>query len=287
MTRRAVRARDGAVPRRGAAGRARGRRATAPSSSVTSTHRRRPSTRYADVARRRASTAGLHVHEVTRRGAGGDVRHAGAAGAARGLPAAGRRPRRRAATGRPALLVVLTNVRDPGNAGTVIRGADAAGADAVAGQRRQRRRLQPQGRAVHRRLAVPPAGRRPACPSRRLLGRAARARAAAAGRRRRRARTCCTTSDLAPPHAWVMGNEAWGLHRRCATPATRSCGCRSTAAPSRLNLAMAATVCLYTSAGPRSRRGGVQWIESRSMAVDEEHAEGAHVPSGGTSTSTT
>jgi TrmH family RNA methyltransferase len=26
---------------------------------------------------------------------------------------------------------VLTNVRDPGNAGTVIRGADAAGADAV------------------------------------------------------------------------------------------------------------------------------------------------------------
>jgi len=32
---------------------------------------------------------------------------------------------------RPRLLVILTNVRDPGNAGTVIRGADAAGADAV------------------------------------------------------------------------------------------------------------------------------------------------------------
>src|SRR5665811_2093147 len=32
---------------------------------------------------------------------------------------------------RPRFLVVLTNVRDPGNAGTVIRGADAAGADAV------------------------------------------------------------------------------------------------------------------------------------------------------------
>ena len=30
-----------------------------------------------------------------------------------------------------ALVCVLTNVRDPGNAGTVIRGADAAGADAV------------------------------------------------------------------------------------------------------------------------------------------------------------
>ena len=34
-------------------------------------------------------------------------------------------------TRRPRLLVLLTNVRDPGNAGTVIRGADAAGADAV------------------------------------------------------------------------------------------------------------------------------------------------------------
>ena len=32
---------------------------------------------------------------------------------------------------RPKLLMILTNVRDPGNAGTVIRGADAAGADAV------------------------------------------------------------------------------------------------------------------------------------------------------------
>ncbi|MEO7071174.1 MAG: RNA methyltransferase substrate-binding domain-containing protein, partial [Nostocoides sp.] len=33
--------------------------------------------------------------------------------------------------GEPRLLVLLTNVRDPGNAGTVIRAADAFGADAV------------------------------------------------------------------------------------------------------------------------------------------------------------
>src|SRR6202044_4221602 len=31
----------------------------------------------------------------------------------------------------PALVAVLANVRDPGNAGTVLRAADAAGADAV------------------------------------------------------------------------------------------------------------------------------------------------------------
>ena len=41
-----------------------------------------------------------------------------------------RRPRR-GPRARPRLLVVLANVRDPGNAGTVIRAADAAGADAV------------------------------------------------------------------------------------------------------------------------------------------------------------
>ena len=33
--------------------------------------------------------------------------------------------------GRPRLLIVLSQVRDPGNAGTVLRGADAFGADAV------------------------------------------------------------------------------------------------------------------------------------------------------------
>src|SRR6202035_5561472 len=33
--------------------------------------------------------------------------------------------------GRPPLVALLANVRDPGNAGTVLRTADAAGADAV------------------------------------------------------------------------------------------------------------------------------------------------------------
>ena len=33
--------------------------------------------------------------------------------------------------GSPRLVVVLANVRDPGNAGTVLRTADAAGADGV------------------------------------------------------------------------------------------------------------------------------------------------------------
>ena len=59
----------------------------------------------------------------------------------------------------PRLVAVLANVRDPGNAGTVIRAADAAGADAARAHRRERRRAQPEGRPVDGRVAVPPAGR--------------------------------------------------------------------------------------------------------------------------------
>jgi TrmH family RNA methyltransferase len=58
---------------------------------------------------------------------------------------------------RPRLLVLLHEVRDLGNAGAVVRVADAAGADAVvlSGQRRRRQR---QGRALVHRLGLPPAG---------------------------------------------------------------------------------------------------------------------------------
>ena len=67
-----------------------------------------------------------------RPGAGGRHRHAaaGAGRAAHARGAAGRDRRRgRPATG--ALVVVLVDVRDPGNAGTVLRAADAAGSTAV------------------------------------------------------------------------------------------------------------------------------------------------------------
>jgi TrmH family RNA methyltransferase len=45
--------------------------------------------------------------------------------------ALGDAPSERPSTRRPALVAVLAHVRDPGNAGTVLRAADAAGADAV------------------------------------------------------------------------------------------------------------------------------------------------------------
>ena len=55
-------------------------------------------------------------------------------------------------------------------------------------------------------------------------------------------------ADLSRPHAWIMGNEAWGL------PAGLLDGCDAAVAVPRygqaesLNRAMAATVCLFASA---------------------------------------
>ena len=58
----------------------------------------------------------------------------------------------------PRLLVVLDRVSDPGNAGTIIRVAVAAGADAVIVDRRISRCVQPQGGAKHHGKYFSPAG---------------------------------------------------------------------------------------------------------------------------------
>ena len=142
--------------------------------------------------------------------------------------------RRRAATRSPRLLVVLAHVRDPGNAGTVIRGADAAGADAVLVSDASVDVYNPKvvrataGSLFHLPVVTGRAHRAT------LLGSRPRGRAAAAGRRRLRRRTCCTTSDLArAARAGSSATRRGASNRRCATPATRSSGCRSTAGPSR------------------------------------------------------
>nr|WP_235950385.1 RNA methyltransferase [Phycicoccus flavus] len=149
--------------------------------------------------------------------------------------------------GRPRLLVLLSSVRDPGNAGTVVRGADAAGADAV---------LVTDGSVdVHAPKVVrSTAGslfHLPVVTGLDLgqtledLAGAGVATYAADGT----GRTSLTAARLGVPHCWVMGNEAWGL------PADVRARCDDVVAvpihgrAESLNLAMAATVCLYASAG--------------------------------------
>lgn len=147
---------------------------------------------------------------------------------------------------RPRLLVILTNVRDPGNAGTVIRGADAAGADAVLVSDSSVDIYNPKvvrstaGSLFHLPIVT-------GLPIPVLLDRvrgAGLALLAADGS----GQSQLADIDLARPHAWVMGNEAWGLE-----PGVREACDAVVRVPiygkaESLNLAMAASVCLYASA---------------------------------------
>ena len=151
-----------------------------------------------------------------------------------------------------ALVCVLTNVRDPGNAGTVIRGADAAGADAVI--------VSDASVDVYNakvvRSTVGSLWHLPICVGSTIADilSALKARGVALLAADGVGTTMLHDVDLARPHAWVMGNEAWGLD-----PAVRDACDDVVRVPiyghaESLNLAMAATVCLYTSAETRRIR---------------------------------
>lgn len=144
------------------------------------------------------------------------------------------------------LVAVLAHVRDPGNAGTVLRTADAAGADAViftdasvdpyngksvrasagslfhlpvvtgAPVRETVLRLKEQGMRV---LAADGSGRR-----------------------------TLDEVDLAGPVAWIFGNEAWGLPEEVLELSDEVVRVPIYGQAESLNLATAAAVCLYASA---------------------------------------
>ncbi|MBM6399367.1 TrmH family RNA methyltransferase [Phycicoccus sonneratiae] len=147
----------------------------------------------------------------------------------------------------PRLLVLLTNVRDPGNAGTVIRGADAAGADAVL--------VSDASVDVHAPKVVrSTAGSLFHLPVVTGLDVAATLTALrAAGVRSLAAdgtgATALPDADLDGPHCWVMGNEAWGLPAEVRDACDDIVRVPIHGLAESLNLAMAATICLYASAG--------------------------------------
>lgn len=153
------------------------------------------------------------------------------------------------AVGPDAFAVVLAHVRDPGNAGTVLRGADAFGAAAVLVSDSSVDVYNPKvvrstvGSLFHLPVCVgtPVLDLLAACRDRgiRLL--------AADGA----APTMLPDADLRRPHAWVLGNEARGLDAEVLEACDDAVAIPIQRAES-LNLAMAATVCLHASA---SRRG--------------------------------
>ena len=152
---------------------------------------------------------------------------------------------------RPRLLVLLTNVRDPGNAGTVIRGADAAGAAAVLVSDASVDVHSPKvvrstaGSLFHLPLVT---GLPVAETVARLRAAGVRVLAAdGAGE------VLLPEADLSGPHVWVMGNEAWGLEESVRDRCDDVVRVPIYGKAESLNLAMAATVCLYASAAAHNR----------------------------------
>jgi len=145
-------------------------------------------------------------------------------------------------------------VRDPGNAGTVVRGADAVGADAVVVTSASVDVWSPKvvrataGSIFH----LPVVTGMPVEQVLRELRAAGIAVLAADGA----GATTLPDADLHGPHAWVMGNEAWGLPAevRAACDAVVRVPIHGKAES--LNLAMAATVCLYASAAAQRSQSG-------------------------------
>ncbi|MGL4831790.1 MAG: TrmH family RNA methyltransferase [Propionibacteriaceae bacterium] len=150
-----------------------------------------------------------------------------------------------ALAGDPRLVVICAQVRDPGNAGTVIRCADAFGADAVILTNDSVELGNPKlvrasvGSVFHLPIVtgVDLAEAVEYCRERGL-----RICAADGGGQ------LLTEVDLSAPTAWLMGNEAWGLPAEHKALADDVVGVPMWGQAESLNLATAAAVCLYTTA---------------------------------------
>jgi TrmH family RNA methyltransferase len=158
-------------------------------------------------------------------------------------------PLAEALTGR--LAAICADVRDPGNAGTVIRCADAAGADGVV----------LAGKSVD--LYNPKTLRASAGSAFNLPVAVEKDATAAVGAAREAGLTVLAADgsgevdlfDAGPllggPTAWLFGNEAWGLPAHLAGLADHRVRIPLLGRAESLNLSTAAALCLYESARAR------------------------------------
>jgi TrmH family RNA methyltransferase len=148
------------------------------------------------------------------------------------------------------LVALLANVRDPGNAGTVLRTADAAGAHAVVFADAS---VDPyNGKCV--RASAGSLFHLPVVAGARLEDVVTTMRdaglriVAADGRAGRSLDDPGVQARLAEPTAWMFGNEAWGLPPELVALADEPIAVPIYGRAESLNLAAAAAVCLYASA---------------------------------------
>ena len=148
----------------------------------------------------------------------------------------------------PRLVVICADVRDPGNAGTVIRCADAAGADAVilAGDAVDLYNPKTIRASVGSVFNLPI-----------VIERDVRVAIALAKQAGLRVLAADGGGDLdlfaadellAEPTAWLFGNEAWGLPADLRDAADHVVSIPIFGRAESLNLSTAAAVCLYATA---------------------------------------
>jgi len=154
----------------------------------------------------------------------------------------------------PRLVAICEEVRDPGNLGTIIRAADAAGADAVILTGRTVDPYNPKvvrattGSLFHLPIAV---GVDLASAVERAHAAGVRVVAADVGG----GDFLAARALLAEPTAWLFGNEARGLDEESLALADLSLRLPIYGSAESLNLATAASVCLYETAF--AQRSGV------------------------------
>ncbi|HVN11644.1 MAG TPA: RNA methyltransferase [Kineosporiaceae bacterium] len=169
-------------------------------------------------------------------------------------------PLSRVLGGPPRLVAVLAHVRDPGNAGTVLRAADAAGADGVVVTDASVDVHNPKavrasaGSLFHLPVTtgVPLAD---AVTALRRAGLAVLAADVAGGEDLDHLQDAADrgAGPLAGPVAWVFGNEAWGLPDEALGDVDAVVRVPVHGRAESLNLATAATVCLYATARAHRR----------------------------------
>ncbi|MBS4754293.1 RNA methyltransferase [Nocardioides sp. zg-ZUI104] len=145
------------------------------------------------------------------------------------------------------VIAVCADVRDPGNAGTVVRCADAAGASAVvlAGDAVDLHNPKTVRASVGSVFHLPVALERdPAAAVAALRDAGYQVLAADGGGE---LDLFAAEPLLSRPTAWLFGNEAWGLPSELAALADERITIPMLGAAESLNLATAAAVCLYAS----------------------------------------
>ncbi|GAA3241134.1 RNA methyltransferase [Streptomyces thermocoprophilus] len=167
---------------------------------------------------------------------------------------------------RPKLVAVLAHVRDPGNAGTVLRCADAAGAEAVVLTDASVDLYNPKAvrASVGSLFHLPVAVGVPVEQAVTGLKDAGVRILAADGAGDHDLDDELDKGSMGGPTAWVFGNEAWGLPEETRALADAVVRVPIHGKAESLNLATAAAVCLYASARAQRAAGGC-----RAVAVNQ------------------